>query len=191
MAAEPQLARFYSEAMEEVYGVYIGVAAKHYQRFCAVEMELLNSGISLHNYAHTVARLWAKWCANKGLRTLPINVFLGQKSRSWYGEYLAFGVDVATPVQFRSAVLQDEFAVASIIVRQVMDGNSNITERSVLANLKLSPHWHKANSNGLRPRSEAAEAIASMVGIEATTTNYVALGELAKARCERQRNAIS
>lgn len=172
----PALVGYYIDAMKRVYDAIRRVKQDQYPQFERVEHMLLERGLYPENYAITVARLWKYWCLERRLRCLPVNVFLGNKSVRWYEEYAMFGVDVVAPKVYRAKILADEYELARAVIRLVMNGEV-VPERVLVGTMNLSPEWHQANAEGIRPRQEVASALAGIYGVECTTFDYVMLGD--------------
>ena len=78
LSSEPQLLYYYKRAMKAVYNIYVRVADNKHEGFISKEKELLVMGITPKDYSYGVAVMLEKWVADKGMNTVPVNVFLGK-----------------------------------------------------------------------------------------------------------------
>jgi hypothetical protein len=176
------LVDFYVSAIREEYGIFVRVKEDKYKKFAAREAELLAKGHSPKQYAHSIARYWHNWCDEREFGHLPINIFLGPKSLNWYEHYAMFGVDIVSPSEYKAWILADEYNLACFFINTLLLG-ADLVEVEAIEYLRLSEHWHQANADGNRPKTEVAKAIAEMRGVECLTNDY---GKLAEAIHDRQ-----
>lgn len=66
----PVLAGHYSNAIQEVYGLRIQPPKTLYGKFAKREVELVQAGVSLAEYAITIAKLWKSWVKSRGMKYL-------------------------------------------------------------------------------------------------------------------------
>lgn len=189
-AFRPNLVIHYIDAMRTEYNHDSWVHSKHYDRFVDAELRLMRKGINPKHYAQTIAKLWKLWCKDQGLPCVPINTFLGQKSMNWYANYAMFAIDLVNPDYERAKVLSEEYMLASYLIRSRLEGH-DILESELIERVNLSEHWHLANAEDRRPKSEVAEAIAELCGVECLTNDYNKLSEVIRDRQIRLEQAIS
>lgn len=76
--SKTQLSRYYRQANEEVFGVSPFIRPEYESKFSVLEDDLREMGVSPKTYAFTVVRVLQPWARNKGMKTIPINVFCGK-----------------------------------------------------------------------------------------------------------------
>lgn len=83
---KPQLARFYEQYTQEVYGVRITVTKKHFARFQKRGNELERLGIFPRDYAKRLLHELQWLVKKKGWKCIPFNTFLGKYAQQLYLE---------------------------------------------------------------------------------------------------------
>lgn len=112
MGIKPNLACYFEMEVEEVYGNRPTVPKSKYDQFSTLELRLMEASVPVHNYASVVIRLWKWWVDDMGLRTIPLNLFLGDASLRYYLKYRAkASVDLVPNISYAMALHYElEFA---------------------------------------------------------------------------------
>jgi hypothetical protein len=166
----PMLAVRYRDAMKNVYHCSVRVPEEKYPRFAKRETELRHAAIGLEDYSVTVSKMWKWWVAQQRLRCLPVNIFLGPKSKAMYVR--SYPVDLVSNDADKAIILNDELILATLCITR------EVPERIVIENIILSELWKAAYERGQRPISDVSVLLCKLYGLECTTTSYVEIGEL-------------
>lgn len=135
----PILTRYYIGAHRDVLGVHVRVSKNKYGTFLVFDDELRIRGIGAHEYAYTVVKLLKKWLVKKKLRSVPVDVFVGEWALGKYvrvagSDYVYIALD-----DVDNDVYYSERAVAEIYISE--RGATPI--RLLARRMKnfLSDHW--------------------------------------------------
>lgn len=119
----PNLVRCYVNAMQRVYNISPIVPETYNSRFSKLEFELMDHRISSKHYAESQAVMWKPWVDKMGLKSVPLNVFLGVAAKARYNKLLAMpSVEpiLDREVELRTLGLSFERGFATWYLDQIM-----------------------------------------------------------------------
>lgn len=127
--AKPPLAMAYENAVKLVCKKQSRVGKDKYERFNAVQSALDEAQVEYDEYAYAVVKSWWGWCRDKmGWKTVPINVFLGEKAIASFNKYMESTVRLETTVEaeFNAQVAQEVNAATLYIATKAENPTSAI-----------------------------------------------------------------
>jgi hypothetical protein len=159
----PQLVFHYVDACESVYKYRPYVPKKYYGKFSVFEDDLREMQISSMDYANSVVALTKKFVKGKGMKCLPINMFLGNYCLKVYNRYLSTNTVTVVDTD-RQVMLYNELLVARFYIDKNIhrDGNSHIRMSDAIDELEplLDKRWIALYENSkIRPIEDALEIL--------------------------------
>ena len=137
---EPLLVVAYRQAMERICGVKPYVAQAKWPSFYTRMHALDEEGVEYGTYANAVITTWIDWCREKGMTTVPANIFTGDAA---YERYMARvhdskNVSIDTPAQLEEFIrVQDEMTVARLYIDVGVHGVPCTWKEAVRASQRL------------------------------------------------------
>jgi len=105
------------------------VGKDKYERFSRLQSALDKAQVEYDEYAYAIIKQWWTWCRDKmGWKTVPINVFLGEKAIASFNKYLDSTVRLETAVEteFNEMVAQ-EVNAATLYIATVAERDGSVT----------------------------------------------------------------
>jgi hypothetical protein len=116
---EPLLVVAYRQAMERICGVKPYVAQAKWPSFYTRMRTLDEEGVEYGEYANAVITTWIDWCREKGMTTVPANIFTGDAAFDRYMVRVhdSKNVSIDTPAELEEFIrVQDELTVARLYI---------------------------------------------------------------------------
>lgn len=156
----PQLAILYSFAHKRFFGRKYFVREEQYPQFEVMEKRLRDAGIPAKEYTYTVISMLKKWAQDKGMRSVPINVFCGEWAMGKFLKVWESKTIEAEPVKDEDVILHTELMVARMYIHRSRRGFVRL--RDIVKDLEdvLDKHWLEMYEAGeRRPVTEALEIL--------------------------------
>jgi hypothetical protein len=121
----PAICTSYKDAVKDVCGRVVYVGKKEYARMRSLQKRLDNVGVAYDVYAYTVVRQWWEWCKSKGMHSVPVNVFCGNKAFDRFTETLEWQPTVSMETRadaIDNVAMHNELTAARMFVDWTIRG---------------------------------------------------------------------
>lgn len=148
--SKPDLACYYLDAIEEVFGTKCYVSKNDYATFLVLEDDLRDLGIKRHDYAYTVVRMLRRWALFHKMKFVPIRTFCGDWALRRYNKI--FNSATVTIMDHKAGeLLNCELLVARMWLQHKVNHEPDKFD-DVIYQLKpfLTDEWLEMYGNGQR-----------------------------------------
>ncbi len=167
----PALVVAYQNACEDVCGVrpYVGVV--NHAKFIYRQRTLDDREISYDAYARAVVSIWHTWITSKGMKCVPANMFVGDKSLLRYERMSSTSVKIQSLSEIDEVkALEIEYMLATAYIGRILIGE-RMSGRDIEAFYKLhDPYLLKKQ----RPVKKILSWYNRIYGIDAASYKQVA-----------------
>lgn len=179
-----QLARLYSRATENLFGVSCHIHKNKIPQFVKFEKRLRNEGISFRNYTDVVLRVLYKWALDKEVGFVPVDTFLSEFGYMRYQSVISTeSLEVMDESEDRYVeLLHSELMVGRLFIRKYIETEGDYKFRNAVEELRpvLSSLWLlQYDSAPHLPRDtedDALDILANEFGV-VTTRSYLDIAD--------------
>jgi hypothetical protein len=159
----PDLAYYYLNAIEEVFGTRCHIGKNDYATFLVLQDDLHDLGIKNRDYAYTVVRMLRQWALYHKMKFVPMRTFCGDWALRRYNK--VFNSATVTIMDHRAGeLLNCELLVARMWLQHKVNHEPDKFD-DVIDQLKpfLTDEWLEGYGNGHRAGlvEEAVEILRS------------------------------
>ena len=162
----PQLVIFYKKANKNVFGKEPYVLRKVYNKFSVMEDDLRELGISPRHYADTVVAALKKWCIDKHMGSVPVNIFISDFAMRKYQKITGYESVKITPDHTEELLWTELLVLRSYIYKNLQGEVVRLRDEIEELRPLLYKGWLDLYDNGgTRPTQKALDMLAEEYGL--------------------------